>query len=184
MKGLITCFENFDGVSDNTSKKVVESLNLPSLVLPVSFNRCDQSLPQDMDFIIQVGVAASRSEITIERYAHNLAHSPTQPDNDGQKPVHQRIVQHAPLALETNIEVNLLDTIPGKWSWSLSAGSYVCNALYFKTLLNLPNTKTVFLHIPYHLKMDDPEKSLQHSAQLITAVFMLMSNIVIKTTNQ
>ncbi len=71
MKGLITCFENFDGVSDNTSKKVVESLGLPYLNLPVSFDRCDASLPDDLDFIIQVGVAASRSEITIERYAHN-----------------------------------------------------------------------------------------------------------------
>ena len=182
MKGLITCFENFDGVSDNTSKKVVESLGFPCLALPVSFERCDGPIPDDLDFIVQVGVAASRNEITIERYAHNLAHSPVQPDNDGKKPLHQVIAKNSPVALETNVEIDLIDTIPGKWSWSLSAGSYVCNALYFKSLLRFPKAKIVFIHIPYHLKQERPEASLKESADLITAVFLLMSNIVVETT--
>jgi pyrrolidone-carboxylate peptidase len=133
----LTCFEDFQGIKENTSRLVVQSFKLPHQVLPVSFNRCGQNLKTDFDFLIQVGVAASRREITIERYAHNLAHSPGQADNDSLAPTRQKIIENAPLALETTIDVGQLDQLQGDWQWSLSAGSYVCNALYFKTLWGL-----------------------------------------------
>tara|TARA_R110000868_G_scaffold306986_4_gene568440 strand:- start:110 stop:643 length:534 start_codon:yes stop_codon:yes gene_type:complete len=176
MKGIITCFENFDSISDNTSKKVVESLALPNLVLPVSFKRCDESLPGNLDFMIQVGVAASRNRITIERYAHNLAHSPVQADNDGQKPLNDQIVTTAPIALETNFDFELIDSVEGNWDWSLSAGSYVCNALYFKTLHRFPKMKTIFVHIPYHLSQPDQQASLEQSAKLIKELWLKITS--------
>lgn len=171
MKGLITCFEDFADVRDNTSRLVVEKLNLPYKVLPVSFERCDHELPDGLDVLIQVGVAASRSKITIERYAHNLQHSATQADNDDQKPIHQEIYKGAPAAIETNINPKLFDDLPGLWEWSLSAGSYVCNALYFKSLYRLKNTQIIFIHIPHHLKANDPQQSLIESQEFILNVW-------------
>lgn len=167
MKGLITCFEDFSNVSENSSRLIVEKLGLPYQILPVSFKNCDQSLPTDLDFIIQVGVAASRNKITIERYAHNLAHSPLQTDNDGHCPQHEVIIANAPTAIETNFSPALIDEINGSWEWSLSAGSYVCNALYFKALYRMPKTKVIFIHVPHHLKSDDPAQSLNEGRELL-----------------
>ena len=161
MKALMTCFEDFSNVKDNTSRLCVETLGIPYQILPVSYKSCDQTLPTDLDVLIQVGVAASRDKISIERYAHNLMHAPTQSDNDGYVASHEVILSHAPSALETRIDVNLIEQINGEWEWSLSAGSYVCNALYFKSLFRFPKTKILFIHVPHHLKASNPEAELK-----------------------
>ncbi len=152
MKINFTCFEDFSHVRDNTSRLIVESLGYPYQTLPVSFDRCADGVNYDCDTLIHVGVAASREKISVERYAHNLAHSPIQADNDKFFPHHQKIIAGAPLALETTVPSHLIDQLNGDWEWSLSAGSYVCNALYFKSLWHLhqSNTRCLFVHVPYH----------------------------------
>lgn len=173
MKIAFTCFEDFSDIDANTSRLIVEQLKYPYQILPVSFNRCDNEITLDADAIIHVGVAASRARITVERYAHNLAHSPIQPDNDGHKPIHQKIMTSAPVALETTIPVALIDQIKneGLWEWSLSAGSYVCNALYFKSLWQRQQngTKIIFVHVPYHRTHPDSiEKGIEFLNELAT----------------
>ncbi len=164
---LITCFEDFSSIKDNTSRLVAQSLKETYSVLPVSFERCDQDL-KDNDFIIQLGVAKSRHIITIERFAHNLAHSPQQADNDSLAPENLKIIHDGPVALESTIPYDIIKDLPGNWQWSLSAGSYVCNALYFKTLHRYPKSKVVFIHFPYHLDMPKPDQALAEYTKLIS----------------
>jgi pyroglutamyl-peptidase len=39
---------------------------------------------------------------------------------------------------------------------SFSAGTYVCNNLYYKVLTEYPNLKSIFIHVPYfeHVNQD------------------------------
>lgn len=167
MKGLITCFEDFSNVSENTSRLLVEKMSLPYKVLPVTFAGCDRDIPEDLDFLILVGVAASRSKITVERYAHNLNHSPIQPDNNGHKPIHEVICPEGDIALKTQIDPNKIDQIEGNWEWSTSAGSYVCNALYYKCLYHFPKTKTIFIHVPH----DNSQQALKAGRDFLLQVW-------------
>lgn len=167
MNGLITCFEDFSNVSENTSRLLVEKLSLPYKVLPVTFKDCDHDIPHDLDFLILVGVAASRSKITVERFAHNLNHSPVQADNNGYRPIHESIVANGPLALASTVSPLLMDQIKGAWDWSTSAGSYVCNALYYKCLYRFPQTKIIFIHVPH----DNSETALKHGREFLLNVW-------------
>lgn len=175
MKGLITCFEDFSSVTENTSRIVAQKLNLPYKVLPVSFSECDKPLSDNYDFIIELGVAVSRDIVTIERFAHNLAHSPLQADNDARQPKHERIIDQADLCLETQVDHTLIDQIGGKWQWSYSAGSYVCNALYFKSLWSLKKTKVLFIHLPYHLNQTDSVKAIDEYCSIVLDAWDLLS---------
>lgn len=167
MKGLITCFEDFSNVSENTSRLMVEKMSLPYKVLPVTFEDCDHDIPHDLDFLILVGVAASRSKITVERYAHNLNHSPIQPDNNGHKPIHEAIFADAPVALASTVSPQTIDKIEGQWDWSTSAGSYVCNALYYKCLYRFPQMKIIFIHVPH----DNSETALKAGREFLLNVW-------------
>lgn len=175
MKGLITCFEDFSSIKENTSRIVAEKLNLPFKVLPVSFSDCDNWINEDYDFIIQLGVAASRSIVTIERFAHNLAHSPKQADNQGVLPNNSRVDLEAPLCLETTIPFDDINKIKGNWEWSYSAGTYVCNSLYFKSLWKYKKTKVIFIHLPYHLNQKDPSKAIDEYCDIVSDAWFQIS---------
>lgn len=177
MKGLITCFEDFSTIKENTSRIVAEKLNLPFKVLPLSFVDCDTLISEDYDFIIQLGVAASRKIVNIERYAHNLAHSPKQADNLGLTPIHKKIVENEILLLETSIGIEDLNSLKGNWEWSYSAGTYVCNSLYFKSLYRFPKAKIIFIHLPYHLTQDDPINAINEFEAIILETWNKLSNL-------
>ncbi len=175
MKGLITCFEDFSSIKENTSRIVAEKLNLPFKVLPVSFSDCDNLISEDYDFIIQLGVAASRNIVTFERYAHNLAHSPKQSDNLGVTPFNKEVIEGADLCLETRVAFNDLNSLQGDWEWSYSAGTYVCNSLYFKSLQRFPETKIIFIHLPYHLNQREPKEALNKYSEIVLKTWNKLS---------
>lgn len=170
MKGLMTCFEDFSNVSENTSRLIVEGMSAPYKILPVTFEGCDRDIPDNLDFLILVGVAASRSKITVERFAHNLNHSPIQPDNNGHKPIHEQIDTAGAVALTTSIPPQLIDPIEGSWEWSTSAGSYVCNALYYKCLRRFPRTKTIFVHVPH----DNSQIALKNGRDFLQKLMQIL----------
>tara|TARA_R110002049_G_scaffold135956_1_gene295584 strand:+ start:96 stop:626 length:531 start_codon:yes stop_codon:yes gene_type:complete len=166
---LITCFEDFSTIKENTSRLVASQLSEKYQVLPVSFTRCDENIIEH-DHIIQLGVAQSRDAITIERYAHNLAHSPIQADNDLLRPENEKILKEGPLALESTFDYEFFEGLSGDWKWSLSAGSYVCNALYYKSLYRLTKSKIVFIHLPYHLNQKSPELALEAYRDFVQSI--------------
>lgn len=98
-----------------------------------------------------LGVAASRDRISLEKVALNWNES-EYPDNSGRKIEMGLIDPDQPLALMTVFPVNELflelKSFAPKIHISFSAGSYVCNNVYFKVLHYFPDKKSLFVHVP------------------------------------
>lgn len=160
---LITGFLPFGGRAINCSQEVArataQKLNCPHLILPVSF---DRSFPMfknyvekngPFDFIIQLGEAGTRQKIGIERLALNWRESKNA-DEDGHLPTIGSIQGESPIAI-LNPQIrpdHFADTFnSGRVEFSFSAGTFVCNDLYFQSLHFFKNSRTQihFIHLPY-----------------------------------
>ena len=166
---LLTGFEPFDGEAINPSEEVVRRLDGESVsghrivgaVLPVAFAA---TLPLLEDLIerhrpvlaIALGQAGGRSEISIERVAINLVDARI-PDADGLQPVDAAVIEGAPFACPTRLPAKAIALhlrslgIPA--ALSLSAGSYVCNQVFFALVQVLaalvPHARGGFVHLPW-----------------------------------
>lgn len=167
---LLTGFVPFLHHSVNSSEQVLAALSkartdIETLLLPVSFETSFQELKNHLgknaayDFVIMMGQAKGRANVTLERVALNWMESKN-PDNDGSRPLGGRIISGAP-------DSYLVDFFPSAWcekisatlgapegtklaEVSLTAGAYVCNNLYYKTAHELrhTSTKALFVHLP------------------------------------
>ena len=161
----------FDGQIIN-NKAIVQSL-----VLPVSFEHCFQELARELEdllrekgttphSIICLGLNSGAHKFEIEKVALNFQHTQIA-DNEGQLPKAQKVRQTGPDAYFSSLpvekivaELNLRDSAANEfrhnpYELSLSAGSYVCNTLYYRVLDYLkqscerfPQTHGVFCHVP------------------------------------
>ena len=165
-KILITGFEPFGGETINPSWEAVKSLpeviseySLTKLLLPVVFGEAASlalKTAEEMnpDFILCIGQAGGRAEVTPELVAINLRHASI-PDNNGSQPKDEPIKAGAPAAYFSTIPVRKISDaitaagMPSKLSYS--AGAYVCNDLLYTLLSHYENsnTKVGFIHIPY-----------------------------------
>lgn len=165
-KILITGFEPFGGETINPSWEAVKSLpeviseySLTKLLLPVVFGEAVSLALKtaeeiNPDFILCIGQAGGRAEVTPELVAINLRHASI-PDNNGSQPKDEPIKAGAPAAYFSTIPARkIADAInaagvPSKLSYS--AGAYVCNDLLYTLLSHYENsnTKVGFIHIPY-----------------------------------
>ena len=163
-KILLTGFEKFHTASSNPTQAIVEHLersNFPGLVtavLPVEFSRSWQILKELIDsnnpkIVIALGQAEGRSQITPEKIAINLDNARI-PDNAGNSPVNQPIVNGGADGLFSTLPIDLYveklkqADIPA--SISYSAGTYVCNHLFY-ALQNYCKDKEIqsgFIHVP------------------------------------
>ena len=152
-KILITYFESFNDRKINISKEVVTKIGkeYDIVEVPVSFARSFQKIEniiKEYDYVILTGEAITRKEVTIEYVALNLKHANIK-DNDGKVIINEKIGNKE--AYISNVDIiKLTETTEAKLS--LSAGSFVCNYLYYKTLEKINNekldTKCVFIHFP------------------------------------
>lgn len=177
MKILITAFEPFLGQKLNSSLEVLKALEAQgenTLVLPVSFERSFkvlhaylQSLDSAPDVLVMLGQAQGRSKVSLERVALNW-HEVTAADEDGYQPQVGPIKQDQASAI-------IVDWFPSEWAQELkkvgpveisfSAGTYVCNRLYFDAVTQLdPKIKKIFVHLP--LLPEQNELGLELSVQL------------------
>jgi pyroglutamyl-peptidase len=160
MKILVTGFKPFLGEKINPSEMLASELeqNFPevtALVLPVEFGKSFEILKKHLqdhtyDYVIEIGQAAGRSKICFEKIGLNWVQTEHK-DESGSQPQSGSIVE-GPLALMTTFPV---DTVYQKLKAeqfpveiSFSAGAFVCNDLYFRTLNEFKNLKTVFVHVP------------------------------------
>ena len=170
-KILITGFEPFGGETINPSWEAVESLpeviseySLTKLLLPVVFGEAvslalKTAEGMNPDFILCIGQAGGRAEVTPELVAINLRHASI-PDNNGNQPKDETIKAGAPAAYFSTIPARkIADAInaagvPSKLSYS--AGAYVCNDLLYTLLSHYENsnTKVGFIHIPYSTEQE------------------------------
>ena len=164
---LLTGFEAFDGAAVNPSREAVAQLHgskidgrrIVSACLPVSFRRGPQELRKllrkhDPSMVLCVGLAASRSHFSLERVAVNLADARIA-DNDGNQPGDAPIVKHAQVAYFANLPVKaMVSRLRGrgfKAEVSYSAGTYVCNAVFYALMHALRRHSGVhggFIHVP------------------------------------
>lgn len=163
---LITGFEPFGGETINPSWEAVKSLpeeingySLTKLLLPVVFGEAASLALKTAEkitpnFILCIGQAGGRAEVTPELVAINLRHASI-PDNNGNQPKDETIKPGAPAAYFSTIPARkIVDAVnasgvPSKLSYS--AGAYVCNDLLYALLSHFENsdTRVGFIHIPY-----------------------------------
>ena len=168
MKILITGFEHFSNHSVNPSQKIAELLpgeaftgvDLVTAVLPVDYTHGPQILLENIrkiepDVILAFGLASSRFKIGLERVAINLMDFRI-PDNSGSQITDQLILEDGPAAYFSTLPIRSLlgklieENIPAEIS--LSAGSYLCNLVFYTMMheIKLQNRPTLagFIHLP------------------------------------
>ena len=167
-KILVTGFEAFDKSALNPSAEIVKALNgedLVTAILPVVFGQASAQLRDLIDLhkpsaVLCLGQAEGRSEMTPERIAINLDNARIT-DNAGNQPLEQRIIADGPdghfstLPIEKMVAAMKAAGIPA--SISLSAGTFVCNHIFYvlQDYLKDSSIKSGFMHVPL---MDEQRK--------------------------
>ncbi|HKM29480.1 MAG TPA: hypothetical protein VJZ51_01820 [Bacilli bacterium] len=174
-KITITAFEPFGIIPTNSSLEVLKALpeeNITKLILPVSYQKCDQAIKSLLlegqpDFLLLLGQAQNRRVVSLEQIAINLINTPT-PDNDGKAYLEASIKDDGADGYFNTIDsTNIINLLAPKHPLSLSysAGVYVCNyifylALYYVKKFNL-TTKVGFIHFPlYKNQTNDNSETL------------------------
>lgn len=166
---LLTGFEPFAGNTLNSSWEAVRALAgqrighehvVVSELLPCAFDDSLQQLSQLIDLhqpeiVMAVGQAGGRSAFSVERVAINLQDAAI-PDNAGQQPVDQSILEDGPAAYFSTLPIKAIVArlrehgIPAELSQS--AGTYVCNTVFYGLMHAATNlqrpVRAGFVHIP------------------------------------
>lgn len=159
---LLTGFEPFNNATLNPSGEVIRRIQHDSLVakevLPVTFSSAAKKLIElinlhQPDVVISLGQAEGRSQITPEQVAINLDDAKI-PDNAGEIASFRKIISDGPDAYFTSLPIRQIveqlqtNGIPA--SVSLSAGTFVCNHLFYRLQhhCNDKNISSGFIHLP------------------------------------
>lgn len=158
---LVTGFKPFLNEKTNPSELLSIELSkqfaeVTSLILPVEFGNSFDVLKSHLDinnydYIVMLGQAAGRDKVSLEKIALNWIQTEYQ-DESGMLPATGLILEDRPLALmcsfpvdEVYVELKKLN-LPVEISFS--AGTFVCNDLYFRFLERFVDQKSVFIHVP------------------------------------
>lgn len=164
-KILMTGFEPFLGETVNPSKNLLRLYEahpeIRTEILPVSYERSWQKIEsllneQDYDLVLMLGQAGGRAKIGLERVAINVIDAEAK-DEDGVQKVNQIISAEGPdaylcsLPLREWLQTCRMRNFPIEIS--NSAGTYVCNSIYYKAMQRISkknlNQKALFVHFPY-----------------------------------
>jgi pyroglutamyl-peptidase len=167
MKALVTGFEPFGGERTNASIEAVRrvrarvgAIDVETAELPTSYARSHAALEDAIarirpDIVLCVGQAGERAALCVERVAVNIQDAEIA-DNDGARPVDAPVVPGAPAAYLATLPVRAAVTrlqatgLPAQLS--MSAGTFVCNHVFYR-LMHLAATRGRpfrggFLHVP------------------------------------
>lgn len=177
---LLMGFEPFGGERINPSQEIVRALDreiiaahrVVGAILPVTFAATLPLVEHLLDchrptLVFALGQAGGRGEISLERIAVNLIDARIA-DNDGAQPIDMEVIVNAPHAYFSTLPVKAIEArlrdlgIPA--AASLSAGTFVCNQVFFG-LAHLLATRHVgtrggFVHVPWL-----PEQAERHGNQ-------------------
>lgn len=165
-KVLLTGFEPFGGASFNPSGAVVQAIaergvdgiEIVVAILPVEFKRSAEMLVELIsnhkpDVVISLGQAEGRDFIGPEQVAINLADGRIA-DNAGVKIVNQSINPSAAdgyfSTLPIRAIVDAISSLGIAAKISYSAGTFICNEIFFATQSFLQESEVIsgFIHLP------------------------------------
>jgi len=166
-KVLITGFEPFGGDTSNPTEFLARTLDgasvrerrLIGVTLPVVFGRAREQLESAIEqhapeLVLCLGLAANRQAISLERVALNIDDASI-PDNAGQQPIDRPIEEFGPAAYWSTLPIKAMKTQLEAAGYqaeiSPSAGTYVCNHLFYGLMHSLRSRTGVrggFVHIP------------------------------------
>ena len=173
---LLTGFEPFDGEAVNPSWAVAQALQgtvvdgarIVAVQLPCVFATALPALQAALAdcrprWVLSLGLAGSRSAISIERVAVNLVDARIA-DNAGAQPVDEPVITGGPAAYFTGLPakalVARLQQAGLAAELSHSAGSFVCNQVFYGLMHALaaqPGVVGGFIHLP-----PLPEQAARH----------------------
>ena len=161
---LVTGFDPFGGQNVNPSRECVFALpdrigpvEIGKLEIPTVFGKAAEKVLAEAerlrpDMIVMVGQAGGRVFVTPEKVAINLRDA-SLPDNAGNRPRGVPVVPGGPDAYFTTLPVHeALEKLQGlPVRLSLSAGSFVCNDVFYQVLhaMKPKNVPVGFVHIPF-----------------------------------
>lgn len=168
MNILVTGFEEFNNESINPSSEVLKLLpdfidnnKLFKLKLKTVAYDCISQVEEfilnnNIDIIISLGQAGGISDISIEKVGINLNDFRI-PDNNGNQILDEPIYIDGANAYFTQLPVKAilksLNDIDIPAHISYSAGTYICNHLFYGLMYlenkKYKNIKSIFIHIPY-----------------------------------
>ncbi|EPJ48846.1 MAG: hypothetical protein OFPI_27500 [Osedax symbiont Rs2] len=160
---LITGFEKFAGAQSNPTEEMLIGFSysdaiVKTRVLPVTYASAFSELQAEIkefspEFILLCGLAEHREQISIEKIGINYINSQIA-DNAGEQPLDVKISDGGAdghfSTFETSTLVSYLQQCQIDSKLSLSAGSYLCNFVLYKTLemLKGSSVKVTFVHFP------------------------------------
>ena len=168
---LLTAFEPFGGETVNASLLALSALpdrvgawEIRKGVLPVVFGAAGEraaALAEGFrpDAVICLGQAAGRKQVTPELVAINLRYARI-PDNDGNSPADLPVVPEGPAAyfatLPARKMARAMEEAGCPAAVSCSAGTYVCNDLFYTLLHRFRGTAVGvdFIHVPAAADLD------------------------------
>lgn len=198
LRVLVTGFEPFNNARLNPSESLVMGLGFDDVagaeiitkVLPVVYSKSAEELialinEYKPDAVLCFGQAEGRKEISIERFAVNLDDASIA-DNSGTKRVDQKIQTEGPEAFTSTLPVKQIvsalkaEGIPA--AQSLSAGSFVCNHIFYEMQFALAGTgvKSGFVHVPLMTEQqtDFPGLFTMPVEQMVLAAKIIIRELV------
>ena len=194
---LVTGFEPFAGEAFNPSLEIVNRLDGERIgrhrvvggLLPVAFGAAPAALERLIDahrpeLVLALGQAGGRDALSLERVAINLVDARIA-DNAGARPIDIEVVSGAPSAYFATLPLKAMRaamTAAGvPTSLSLTAGSFVCNEVFF-ALCHLLATRAAhvrggFLHVPWL-----PQQAVAHAGQPSMALETMLTGVRVGLT--
>lgn len=174
---LITGFTAFPGAPENPTKVLIEAaqagdinapegVRLEARLLPAEYEASWKAFQQHLaevnpDALVQFGLSAKAQGFTLECIARNEM-TANLPDNSGFRGDDGHIEAAAPLVLPSGLPLEdiheALTTENLPLEYSQSAGAYVCNHLFYKTMRLERGTRPAragFIHVPYLTEQRD-----------------------------
>ncbi len=195
LKILVTGFKPFLGDKMNPSQILAENLarsfsDVDVLILPVEFGNSTEILEDHVrktqpDYLLMLGQAAGRHNICLEKVGLNWIQSLVA-DESGRTPPPGKIFAQGDLALMSQFPIDKafleLKTKGHAIEISFSAGTYVCNELYYNALLSFKTLKSVFIHLPLlpeQLKQNDacPALSLPVQTEVLESLVNFLTKV-------
>ncbi|GAA5010083.1 pyroglutamyl-peptidase I [Pseudoluteimonas lycopersici] len=164
---LLTGFDPFDGAKSNPSWDAASALDgrivgghrIVARQLPTEFDASLRALRAAIretapSLVVCLGLAGGRKELSLERVAINIDDARI-PDNAGAQPVDAKIAARGPAAYFSTLPIKAMlaalrkHGIPAQVSQT--AGTYVCNHVFYGLMHALRNKRDVrggFIHVP------------------------------------